>query len=81
MSAERLQSQQRELFLGNGSAIMPNARQWLGSHHVMATEDLLDVVFPVQSIPRLYNGDQLPLHRLKTAGRRVGDWCEMAESL
>jgi hypothetical protein len=47
---------------------MPIATQWLNSHHMIATtdkhaamEDLLEVVFSVQSMLKLYNEDQLPL--------------------
>jgi hypothetical protein len=46
------------------------------------TEELLDVVFSVWSIPRLYNEGQLPLEEsLLTTVRRVEGWCEMAASL
>jgi hypothetical protein len=35
-------------------------------------EELLQAVFPVRSVPRLYNESQLPLGKsLETAGRRV----------
>jgi hypothetical protein len=45
-------------------------------------EELLEVVFPVRSSPRLYNEDQLQLETsLQTAVRRIGGWCEMAASL
>jgi hypothetical protein len=45
-------------------------------------EMLLEAVFSVRSVPRLYNEGQLPLEKsLETAVRRVGDWCEMAASL
>jgi hypothetical protein len=38
------------------------------------TEGLLEAVFSVQSVPRLYK-EQLPLEeRLETAVRRVGGW-------
>jgi hypothetical protein len=45
-------------------------------------EELLEAVFSVKSVPRLFNEGQLPLEEsLETAVRRVGDWCEMAISL
>jgi hypothetical protein len=44
------------------------ARQWLSRRHVMAAtdthvtiEELLEAVFSVRSVPRLYNEDQLLL--------------------
>jgi hypothetical protein len=38
------------------------ARQWLSSCRVTATtEELLEEVFSVQSVPRLFNEGQLPL--------------------
>jgi hypothetical protein len=44
------------------------ARQWLSSRHVKAatdtqakTKELLEAVFSMRSVPRLYNEDQLPL--------------------
>jgi hypothetical protein len=43
--------------------------------------ELLEVVFSVRSVPRLYNEGQLPLESHVTAVRRVGGWCEMAASL
>jgi hypothetical protein len=44
-------------------------------------EELLEVVFSVQSVS-LYNEDQLPLERnLEMAVRRIGGWCQMAISL
>jgi hypothetical protein len=54
-------------FLGNGSA---------------AIEGLLEVLFSVWSMPRVYNEDQLPLreHSVMVV-RRVGGWCVMAASL
>jgi hypothetical protein len=45
---------------------------------------MLEAVFSVQSMPRLYNNGQLPLGRLlslEVAVRKVGCWCEMAASL
>jgi hypothetical protein len=43
---------------------------------------IMEAVFSVQSVPRLYNEDQLPLRESpETAVRRVGGWCEMAASL
>jgi hypothetical protein len=45
-------------------------------------EELLEAVFSVRSVPRLYNEDQLPLRgSLETAVRRAGGWCELAASL
>jgi hypothetical protein len=51
-----------------GSANTPVCRQWLSSHHVMAATDthatiqeLLEAVFSVRSVLRLYNEDKLPL--------------------
>jgi hypothetical protein len=59
------------------------ARERLCKHaccHTMAvtdmhatTEELLEAVFSLWSVPRLYNEGQLPL--------RVGGWCEMIASL
>jgi hypothetical protein len=51
-----------------------------------ATEEVLEEVFSVRSMPRLYNEDQLPLpvsqdYSLEMAGRQVGGWCEMTASL
>jgi hypothetical protein len=41
------------------------------------TEVLLEVVFSLRSVPRLYNEGQLPLEkRLETTVRRVGVSCE-----
>jgi hypothetical protein len=85
----RIVSQQRRPLIGNGSANIPVARQWLSSHHTMAatdthatTEELLEVVFSVWSMSGLYNEDQLPLREShETAVRKVGGWCEMAASL
>jgi hypothetical protein len=46
------------------------------------TIELLEAVFPVRSLLKLYNVDQLPLRdSLEIAIRRVGGWCEMAASL
>jgi hypothetical protein len=54
--------------LGNRPANTPVARQWLNSRYVMAVtdtyatiEEMLEAVFSVPSVPRLYNNDQLPL--------------------
>jgi hypothetical protein len=45
-------------------------------------EELLEAVFSVRSVPRLYNESQLLLEEsLWTVVRRVGGWCEMAASL
>jgi hypothetical protein len=67
------------------------------SRHVMAstnmhatTAELLENVFSVRSMPRLYNEAQLLIvvgpsrvrvESLETAIKRVGGWCEMAASL
>jgi hypothetical protein len=80
---------EKQLLLGNGSANPPIAGQWFSMCHVIATtdahakiEELLEDVFSVESVPRLYNEDQLPLRDSpETAVRRVGGWCEMAASL
>jgi hypothetical protein len=46
------------------------------------TKDLLEVVFSVRSLARLYNEEQHLLREsLDAAVRRVGDWCETAVSL
>jgi hypothetical protein len=46
------------------------------------TKEVLEEVFSVRSMPRLYNEDQLPSEEsLETAVRRVGGWCEMAANL
>jgi hypothetical protein len=45
-------------------------------------KEVLEAVFSVLSVPRLYNEGQLTLEEsLETAVRRVGSWCEMAASL
>jgi hypothetical protein len=45
-------------------------------------EELLEAVFSVRSMPRLYNEQQLRLRMsLEIAVRRVGGWCEMAVRL
>jgi hypothetical protein len=57
----------------------PIARKWLSSRHVIAAtiEELLEETFSVQSVPSLYNEDQLRLREIpETATRRVGGWCE-----
>jgi hypothetical protein len=42
----------------------------------------MEAMFSVRFVPRLYNEDRLPLRDSPdTAGRRVGDWCEMAANL
>jgi hypothetical protein len=42
-------------------------------------EELLEAVFSMRSLPRLYKEEQLRLlATLGTAVRRVGCWCEMA---
>jgi hypothetical protein len=59
------------------------ARQWLSSHNVMATtdmhttmEELLEAVFAVRSVPKLYNKDQLPLRvsRETVCRRQAVSW-------
>jgi hypothetical protein len=54
-----------------------------GTHATI--EELLEALFSVRSIPRLYNESQLPLEQsletLETAVKRVGGRCEMAASL
>jgi hypothetical protein len=48
----------------------------------VATSPNNTAVFPMRSVPRLYNVDRLQLRdSLETAGRRVGGWFEMAASL
>jgi hypothetical protein len=43
---------------------------------------MLEEVFSVRALPRLYNEDKLPLQgSLEMAVRSVGGWCEMAASL
>jgi hypothetical protein len=45
------------------------------------TEELLEAVFFVRSVPGLYNEEQLPLEwSFETAVRTVGGWSEMAAS-
>jgi hypothetical protein len=45
-------------------------------------KELLEAVFSVWSVPRLYNEGQLSLRESQeTAFRRVGGWCEMAAGL
>jgi hypothetical protein len=51
-------------------------------------EELLEAMFSVRSVPRLYNEDQLPLRvsregvcRQAILRRQLGGWCEMAASL
>jgi hypothetical protein len=45
-------------------------------------EELLEAVFFVRSVPRLYKEGLLLLEKsFETAVRRVGSWCEMAASL
>jgi hypothetical protein len=63
--------------------------EWLSSHHVIAdidtlatTEELLEAVFSVRSVLRLYNENQLSLQVSRgTADRRGGGWCEVAARL
>jgi hypothetical protein len=45
-------------------------------------EELLEAVFSVLSVPRLYNEGQLSLRKSpETAVIRVGSWCEIVTSL
>jgi hypothetical protein len=45
-------------------------------------EELLEAVFSVLSVPRLYNEGQLPLRNSpEMAVRRVRGWCEMVTNL
>jgi hypothetical protein len=45
-------------------------------------EELLEAVFSMRSVPRLYNECQLQLEKsLETTVKIVGGWCEMAASL
>jgi hypothetical protein len=44
--------------------------------------ELLEAVFSVPSVPRIYNDEHLQLGKsLETAVRRVRVWCEIAASL
>jgi hypothetical protein len=68
MSAERQNCEaSRGPLLGNGFVYTPVAKQWLNSRlekaatDTNAIEELLEAVFSVRSVPRLYNEDQLPL--------------------
>jgi hypothetical protein len=54
--------------VGNDFANAPVDRQWFSSRHVIAatdtrakTEEVLEAVLPVRSVPWLYNEGQLPL--------------------
>jgi hypothetical protein len=45
-------------------------------------EELLETVFSVRSVPRLYKEGQLPLEEIsETTVRSAGGWYEMANSL
>jgi hypothetical protein len=45
-------------------------------------EELLEAVFSVRFVPRLYNEGQLPLEEsLETVVKRIGGCCETAASL
>jgi hypothetical protein len=47
-----------------------------------STRELLEAVFSVRSVPRLYNEEQLRLRESpETAVRIVVGWCEMGTSL
>jgi hypothetical protein len=63
-----LWSQQRKSSLGSSSVNMSVAKQWLSSRHMKAVtntqviiQELLEEVFSMQPVSRLYNEDQLPL--------------------
>jgi hypothetical protein len=65
MSAE---SQQKQPLLGNGFANTTVASKWFSSRHLMAAtvthetiEQLLEEMFSVWSVPRLYNEELLPI--------------------
>jgi hypothetical protein len=58
--------------LGSGSVAVTRD----GSNRQTQQKELLDAVFSVRSVPRLYNEDQLPLQESRD-DRRVGGWCEM----
>jgi hypothetical protein len=63
---------ERQPLLGYGSANTPVARQWLSSRHVVSlvTREyvILEALFSVTSVPRLYNNeDQLPHQSLNLA--------------
>jgi hypothetical protein len=45
------------------------------------TTEMLEAVFSVRSMPKLYIERQLPLEDFETAVGRVGGWCYMAASL
>jgi hypothetical protein len=62
---------------GTGSANKPVAWQWLSSRHVMAATDthtrigeLLEAVFSLRPVLRLYNEKQLPLRLIRERGCR-----------
>jgi hypothetical protein len=56
-----VESQQRQSFLGNGSANTPVAKQWLSGRHVMAAKDthvtieeLLEAAFSVRPVLSIF---------------------------
>jgi hypothetical protein len=55
----------------------------MAAREIHATiQELLEVMFSMQSVPRLYNKQQLRLQEsLGTEMRTVEDWCEIAASL
>jgi hypothetical protein len=58
--------------LGSNSANTPIAHVMAGTGTHAMTEELLEALFSVRSVPRLYNEDQLPLEQsLETPVRRV----------
>jgi hypothetical protein len=79
------ESQHRQPYLGNVSANTPVTRQrFSGRRTVAATEELLEAVFYVRSVPRLYNeaeSRERERESLETVVRRVGVLCETAARL
>jgi hypothetical protein len=45
------------------------------------TEELLESVSSLPSIPRLYNKGELPLEESLETAIRIGGWCEMPTNL
>jgi hypothetical protein len=69
-----------QLLLGKCSVNMPVAKKWLSSRNVMAATDthatikeLLETVFPVRSVPSLYNEHlvSLPVSRESVLRRQL----------
>jgi hypothetical protein len=66
--------------LRNKQPLLSNGSVAVDTHAVI--EELLEALFSVRSVPRLYNEGQLQLREsLETALRSVGGRCEMAASL